>query len=516
MLNGNVLSAFGVIGGVINEEGGAGQTLLEGLRDRSEDWLATLQAGAEDGSLNTLFQGLVDNFLQLFDLAYELGRVFLEIGVQPGIGQFIESIKNAVTTFGDIGVSLSGEDGAVAKLGEFVEKFALLVQSLTSVESIEAFFTTLNTLLGQILTFTESQGFQDFFEKWGPLIAQIAAAGLVFRTIKFGAEAFLGTILLAFGPFLAIAGIIKNGWGGGITKFLGPLGRVFGFALRLFGIFGLIVGAIILAWENSQYFRDSVMALWDSIKSAFSDVTASISGIFEQVAPSFALVGEVLGEIFGTLVYIVTPIISALIRIIGGGIAVIVALFAGILDAFSFIWYGIKGLIESIVAIFTGEWDGAIESFKKAWEGLKGFFKNVIGVIFRPIFLIINRIIDAWNNMARNLVIRVPNWVPFIGGGTFQLPQIPKIPILELAQGGIVPATYGGMIARIGEAGRPERVEPLDPDGLSRRDKAMIDRLTGGGSGATINVYPSPGLDERELADMVSRKLAYQMRKGSV
>jgi hypothetical protein len=243
----------------------------------------------------------------------------------------------------------------------------------------------------------------------------------------------------------------------------------------------------------------------------------TISGIFEDVAPSFSRLGEVLGEIFGTLVYIVTPIITTLIKIVGGGIAVIIALFAGILDAFTFIWYGIKGLIETIVALFTGEWDGAIESFKKAWEGLKGFFKNVITVIFRPIFLIINKIIDAWNNMAKNLVIRVPSWVPFIGGGTFQLPQIPKVAIAELAKGGVVPATYGGMLARIGEAGRPERVEPLDPDGLSKRDKAMIDRLSGGGGGgATINVYPSPGMDERELAEMVSRKLAYQMRKGSI
>jgi hypothetical protein len=35
------------------------------------------------------------------------------------------------------------------------------------------------------------------------------------------------------------------------------------------------------------------------------------------------------------------------------------------------------------------------------------------------------------------------------------------------------------------------------------------------GMGATINVYPSPGMDERELASMVSRRLAYEMRTGA-
>ena len=68
----------------------------------------------------------------------------------------------------------------------------------------------------------------------------------------------------------------------------------------------------------------------------------------------------------------------------------------------------------------------------------------------------------------------------------------------------------------IGEAGRPERVEPLDPDGLSKRDKAIISMLAGNGAGgATINVYPSAGMNERELANLVSKQLAYQMRKGA-
>jgi hypothetical protein len=71
----------------------------------------------------------------------------------------------------------------------------------------------------------------------------------------------------------------------------------------------------------------------------------------------------------------------------------------------------------------------------------------------------------------------------------------------------------GGTIARIGEAGRPERVEPLDPNGLSKRDKAIIDRLSGGGVQITVN--PSAGMDERELAALVSRQLAFQLRKGA-
>jgi hypothetical protein len=71
-----------------------------------------------------------------------------------------------------------------------------------------------------------------------------------------------------------------------------------------------------------------------------------------------------------------------------------------------------------------------------------------------------------------------------------------------------------GIAAIIGEGGRNERVEPLDKDGLSVRDRAIIAQLAGAG-GATINVYPSAGMNERELADLVSRRLAFELRRGA-
>jgi hypothetical protein len=74
----------------------------------------------------------------------------------------------------------------------------------------------------------------------------------------------------------------------------------------------------------------------------------------------------------------------------------------------------------------------------------------------------------------------------------------------------------GGSLVNVAEAGQAERIEPLDENGLSKRDKALILALSGSSSGgATINVYPSAGMDERELANMVSRKLAFEIRKGA-
>ena len=39
--------------------------------------------------------------------------------------------------------------------------------------------------------------------------------------------------------------------------------------------------------------------------------------------------------------------------------------------------------------------------------------------------------------------------------------------------------------------------------------------VSGGGSGGnTINVYPSQGMNESELASIISRQIAFQLRRG--
>jgi hypothetical protein len=50
-----------------------------------------------------------------------------------------------------------------------------------------------------------------------------------------------------------------------------------------------------------------------------------------------------------------------------------------------------------------------------------------------------------------------------------------------MANGGTVFPSRGGSIVQVAEAGRAERIEPLDENGISARDKAIIDYLSNGG-----------------------------------
>ncbi len=92
---------------------------------------------------------------------------------------------------------------------------------------------------------------------------------------------------------------------------------------------------------------------------------------------------------------------------------------------------------------------------------------------------------------------------------------------VRLAKGGVAQATPGGVLSLIAEAGQHERVEPLDSEGMSKRDRAMIELIQrtlasgNGGGGDTFHVHPAPGMDEAALAQMVSRRVAWRRSVGT-
>lgn len=519
-LIGNIFSGFGIIGSVINEEGGAADTLLGGLISRSEGWLAGLTADAESGELNTFFQNISTNALALFDVIAELGDVLLELGAQEGLKPFLDSIRNAIDIFGQIGVELLKPDGAAAGLGTFVENFALLIQNVTESGAIETFFQTLNDIIEEVNGFLQNDTVQAFLERLGPVVAQFAAFGLAFRAVRFVVEAVLGTVLLILSPVLVLAGYLMRLNGEtGFKGFVTNLGKAFGIVSRVLGIVGLIVSIIALAYQNSEQFREAVAGAVAGIinvfTNAFNDIREIFEGgngfgprtleVFSQLGDAVRGIFKFIGDLIGTFISVATLAIGIVVGAISGAVQAIGPFIEAIIAGFQ----GIGDVFRGIVLLLKGDWGGAMEFFKSGIKNFADFFKNIWEGLVRIFKGIVNGFIDAWNGLATKIKFRFPQ---FLGGGEFSLRPIPR-----LAEGGVVMPSSRGTLALIGEAGRPERVEPLDPQGLSKRDRAIIDQLSGGGiGGATINVYPSPGMDERELAEMVSRKLAYQMRKGSV
>lgn len=78
---------------------------------------------------------------------------------------------------------------------------------------------------------------------------------------------------------------------------------------------------------------------------------------------------------------------------------------------------------------------------------------------------------------------------------------------VRMAEGGTVKATPGGILAMIGEAGKNERVEPLDSNNFSERDYALIraavETAGSGGQPVSVRVY----IGDKELNDYIDTRV---------
>jgi hypothetical protein len=136
-----------------------------------------------------------------------------------------------------------------------------------------------------------------------------------------------------------------------------------------------------------------------------------------------------------------------------------------------------------------------LEFFKKIPEFFINTAKTLANVITTPYRLAFAAIAKIWNNTIGKLSFTFPDWIPGLGGKSFQAPRLPE-GIPALANGGIVTRPT---LALIGEAG-PEAVVPLsgkntpgqninitvngaiDPEGVARSIEKILrtSKLRGG------------------------------------
>ena len=153
------------------------------------------------------------------------------------------------------------------------------------------------------------------------------------------------------------------------------------------------------AWDKFMEFAGAIMdrisMIWNNYLSPF------INWCIENILP---LLVPVLRTIKDTVV----SIIRVIIDVIGG----LLRYLSGVIDFFT--------------GVFSGDW-------KKAWEGIKNIFKGIVDT-FAAIFKApINAMIDAINRFTQSLKsIKIPDWVPGVGGRGINIPRIP-----HLAEGGM-------------------------------------------------------------------------------
>ena len=87
----------------------------------------------------------------------------------------------------------------------------------------------------------------------------------------------------------------------------------------------------------------------------------------------------------------------------------------------------IKGVMKSLISfiknVFSGNW-------REAWNDLKDIFKGIWDGIASIFKAPLNAIVDGWNSLAGKINgIKVPDFIPKIGGKGVNLPKLPRLKI---------------------------------------------------------------------------------------
>lgn len=174
--------------------------------------------------------------------------------------------------------------------------------------------------------------------------------------------------------------------------------------------------------------------------------------ILEKLSPAFTFIGTLISGVFGTVVGFISDAVKKILKVFGG-------------------------LIDFITGIFTGNW-------KKAWNGVKNIFKGVFDGLFGIFKLPLNLIIGGINSFIKGLnKLKIPDWVPVVGGKGFHIDTIPK-----LANGGYAKAN-NPQLAIIGDNKREGEIVSPESKIYEQTLKAIKDSGYTGKQEIEITIY---------------------------
>lgn len=548
---GNVFKALKTVIAANFGPGSGGEIMLSWLEKATAGWanMGRDIYGNLTPAFKDFFVGAATNTVKILESVGALVKEFLKLGNMPEIGETFDILKQGAPAMGEL---LRAGIAAGPALARLVVQIVRIFKALADSESPKVFFDTLTTFATKVADVLETEVAQKILKSIGGFLAFALAIGTVTKVFKF-----FGNV--AVGVFKNLSGMVSG--------FLGGLGKVQGFFMQMnlgardliskggflnniFGKFGLSLsrlgafftsfpGVAVIAtlvtlfvdlYNNSETFRATVEATLSGIGEAFGRLWDSLMGLFEQLFG-----GEGLGGVMEAIRPITELILGTVFPLIGNAISLVIDTVATAINYITSVARTVMNIVKPLVS-------GIMDLFKGNFQtGMAKIFGSMGIMLLGIVEVIINSIIGGINlllNVINGLLKSVGDgpigqFLKTVTGGAINLSNV-KLKIdyvnwtgnakaalskstgTKMAEGGTVYPSMGGTMVTVAEAGRPERIEPLNPNGLSDRDIAIINKLSGGKgeSSVQINVYASPGMNETEIANIVSRKIAFAMTKG--
>lgn len=226
-----------------------------------------------------------------------------------------------------------------------------------------------------------------------------------------------------------------------------------------------------------------IITHWDQLKAAMSKLMDWIKGVFSVDW-------------------------NAQLGVLGEGIEVLLSTVKGIFNSIKQIC---SGFITFLKGAFTGNIDMAL-------KGVLGILRGVANLVFSIFKTPVNEVIALFNAMGQTIVkainnlidglnhIKVPDWVPGIGGKGINLSHANFRRVPYLAQGAVIPAG-NPFLAVLGDQTRGNNLEM--PENLLRK---IVSEESGKGTGMIKLVV---NLDSRTVLErLINTAKEMQMSNG--
>lgn len=159
-------------------------------------------------------------------------------------------------------------------------------------------------------------------------------------------------------------------------------------------------------------------ALMPIIQQIIDGILPVVIDLIMMVVSAVMPLVEMILPLLQQLLEALMPIIQMVAELFGNQLATAVTMISGIIDGLTQI---LSGLITFITGVFTGNW-------KQAWEGVKSIFSGIWESIKSICTGVVNGIINVINTVIGGLNrLKIPDWVPGIGGKGINIPLIPAL-----------------------------------------------------------------------------------------
>lgn len=410
------------------------------LVDRIKEGLDYMDSGTRILQVGkNLLNAMLDDMLEIVNATVKWSESINFGPVFDGIANVLESIEPILEKIGDLAVFIYTQ--AILPIATWFTE-SLLPAFL---EVVSSQLDVVNTILEQmqeplqwIWDNVVSPLASTIGETIISILDQISELADELGTWLSDHPEFVEFVTLAAGLVATLAALVA-----GFNLVVGVVGLFATALTNPIVIIGLIIAGIVALIAK---FGD-MNAATENMRTVFQGLLDFVQGVFTG---DWDLAWTGIKEIFSGIWGLICNICDAALNAITEAFKLFGIDISGVMDGIRTV---MRGIIDFIAGVFTGNW-------KRAWEGVKTIFKAVWNGIVSLLESAVNWIVDGLNKIS----FSIPDWVPFGGGKSFGF-NLSRVSLPRLAKGAVIPPNKE-FLAILGDQTRGRNIET--PEGLLR------------------------------------------------